>query len=119
MIYQETIIGKVPSKSNSYRIITIGGHASLCKADALKKYEREFFLQCKCRGANIKKEFKLTADVFFDSNRPDLDNSFKIILDCLQTSKVIQNDRQCIEISARKLIDKKNPRVVLTIEEII
>ena len=49
---------------------------------------------------------------------PDLDNAFKILLDCLQGCKTIKNDRQCVEIVARKLIDKENPRVEFTIEEI-
>jgi Holliday junction resolvase RusA-like endonuclease len=50
--------------------------------------------------------------------RPDLDNGMKILLDCLQGCKAIQNDRQCVEIHARKLIDKNNPRVEFVIEEV-
>ena len=38
--YKKQIIrGKIPSKSNCYKIITINGHSSLEKKKALKEYE--------------------------------------------------------------------------------
>lgn len=118
MTYKQTIRGKIPSKSNSYKIITLHGHGSLAKTRALKAYEQAFYLQCGLRGINLKCYFKLHVDVYYENMRPDLDNSFKILLDCLQQCKVIQNDRQCVEIHARKLIDKANPRVEFEIEEV-
>lgn len=114
---RQIIYGLPPSKSNSYRIITIHGHGSLAKTQATKKYEESFFMQCGLRGANIDRRFKLTMDVYFSSDRPDLDNSCKVVLDCLQAAKVIKNDRLCAEIHARKLIDKENPRIEFEIEE--
>ena len=113
-----TIYGDVVSKSNQYRIIKIGGHASLKKTDAVKAFEERFYLQNPLRNANISGFFKINLDVYFSSNRKDLDGAFKLILDTLQTSKTIQNDRQCVEIHARKLIDKANPRVEFEIEEV-
>lgn len=118
MKYEKQIIrGTVPLKSNQYRIITIHGHGSLAKTDATKKYEESFFMQCSLRNANISKRFKLTIDVFFSSDRPDLDNALKVCLDCLQSCKAIRNDRLCAEIHARKLIDKENPRIEFELEE--
>ncbi len=117
--YTEIIYGKVPSKSNSYKIVTIGGHASLCKTKQLVEYERNFYLQCKSRDVNLNKPFKLSVDVYYNSNRPDLDNALKVILDCLQSCKTITNDRNCVNISARKFLDKNNPRIELLIEEIL
>ncbi len=67
----------------------------------------------------ISTRFKMTVDVYFKSDLPDLDNSLKILLDCLQSCGAIKNDRLCAEIHARKLIDKKNPRVEFEIEELI
>jgi Holliday junction resolvase RusA-like endonuclease len=113
-----TIQGKIPSKSNSYKIITIAGHSSLGKQKVLKEYEQSFFLQCPLRGKNIAGYFKLSVDVYYENMRPDLDNCLKILLDCLQQCKAIKNDRQCVEIHARKLIDKNNPRVEFIIEEV-
>ena len=116
--YTMTIQGKLPSKSNSYKIITFAGHASLAKTKALKDYENAFYLQCHFRGADIGGWFVLEVKVFHENNRPDLDNGLKILLDCLQSCKVIKNDRQCTEIHAYKFVDKTNPRVELTITEI-
>lgn len=114
---KQTIYGLAPSKSNAYRIIAKCGHGSLAKTEATKKYEESFFMQCSLRNANISKRFKLTIDVYFSSDRPDLDNALKACLDCLQSCKAIKNDRLCAEIHARKLIDKENPRVEFEIEE--
>lgn len=107
----QVILGNVPSKSNCYRIIKLGNHASLAKTDALKKYEESFALQCgKYRNANIDTLFEFYVDVYYPSKRPDLDNGMKIILDILQKIKGISNDNNCIKIVAQKFIDKENPR---------
>lgn len=119
MIHEQTILGQIPSKSNSYKVITIAGHSSLGKTKALKDYERTFFLQCgKYRNRNIKGFFELWVDVYFHSNLPDLDNSLKCLLDCLQMAKAIKNDRQCVKIVANKYVDKNNPRVEFTLVEL-
>lgn len=119
MLNKQIIYGQPPSKSNCYRVITIRGHGSLGKTTALKKYEVQFFMQCSLRNAMISKRFKLTLDVYFKSDQPDLDNAFKTILDCLQICNAIKNDRLCAEIHARKLIDKEKPRIEFEIEELI
>ena len=114
-----TIYGQVPSKSNGYKIITISGHSSLAKTKAPKDYERKFYLQCPLRGEEIAEPFAIDMDVYYNSNRPDLDNAFKIVLDCLQLCKAIKNDRYCFEIHARKLVDKVIPRIELSITKLI
>lgn len=114
---RQTIYGQPPSKSNSYKIIKINGHRKLGKTAAMKSYEQSFFMQCGLRDKMVAKRFRLSVDVFFSSDRPDLDNCLKIILDCLQSCRAIKNDRLCSEIHARKLIDKVNPRVEIMIEE--
>ena len=112
MIIEATILGKAPSKSNCYIIIKRGLHCSLAKGKALKAYEDSFFMQVgKFRGKMIDEFFEFEVDVYYPSNRSDLDNSLKVILDCLQTSKVIKNDNKCTQIIARKFIDKLNPRI--------
>lgn len=113
------IRGKIPSKSNCYHIVTNFGHGTLAKTKVIKEYEQSFFMQCPCRGLNIDKPFKLTVDVYYINNQPDLDNCMKVLLDCMQQCKVIKNDRYCFEIQARKLIDKVDPRVEFTLEELI
>ena len=115
-ITRQVVYGQPPSKSNAYRIVTIHGHGSLAKTSATKKYEEQFFMQCSLSNAGIDKRFKLRIDVYFQSDRPDLDNSCKVVLDCLQTCKAIKNDRLCSEIHARKFIDKLNPRIEFELE---
>lgn len=119
MKHEQVILNNPPSKSNSYRIITMKGHGSLAKTDALKKYERDFYLQCGAyRNRNIKGFFELYIDVYFSSNRPDLDNALKSTLDCLQACKAITNDRNCVKIVANKFIDPIRPRLEFTIKEV-
>ena len=121
MDYQwQTIMMQVPSKSNSYRIITLGGHASLAKTNALKNFENAFYLQCgDYRNLNIDKYFEFYCKVYYPSMRSDIDNSLKILLDSLQKAKAIKNDNLCIKVVAEKFVDKVNPRVefkIITIE---
>ena len=105
----------MPSKSNQYRIITLHGHGSLAKTSAMKDFEKKFYLQCGYRNRNIQGFFELYADVYFQSNQPDLDNSLKGLLDCLQGCNAIKNDRNCVKIVASKFIDKNNPRIEFTL----
>jgi Holliday junction resolvase RusA-like endonuclease len=107
-----TINGAPPSKSNLYRIITIHGHGSLSKTAALKKYEDSFYMQIgSYRNLNITGYFELHIRVFYTAMRQDLDNSLKVVLDCLQHTKTIANDNKCIKIVAEKFIDKDRPRI--------
>ena len=108
----QTVLGGCPSKSNCYRIIKIGTKASMMKASALKKYERDFFMQCgKYRNLNIDGYFEFHCRVFYPSQRSDIDNSLKVQLDCLQIVKAIKNDNLCVKVVAEKFVDKINPRV--------
>lgn len=108
----QTIKGNAPSKSNSYKIVTLHGHGSLAKTKALKDYENAFFMQCgKYRDLKIDGYFEYYCRVFYPSMRSDLDNSLKIQLDCLQRTKTIINDNKCVKIVAEKFIDKDDPRI--------
>ena len=115
---KQIIYGDIVSKSNNYRIIKTSGHASLRKSDAAEEYEKKFYLQCSLRNANISGHFELYIDAYFSSNRKDLDNCLKIILDCLQSCGAISNDRNCVKIVAQKFVDKKNPRIEFEIKEV-
>ena len=108
-----TILGNVPSKSNCYKIVTFNGHASLAKTKGLKDYEANFYIQLppSMRNALISSYFEFHVDVFYPSQRSDLDNSLKVVLDCLQKAKVIKNDNKCVRIVANKALDKNNPRI--------
>ena len=120
MEFKGKVLGTPPSKSNAYRIITIGGHASLAKSKAMQVYEESFLWQVGgIRDAEVSVPFEFHVDVYFPSKRSDLDGMLKGVMDCLQKAKVIKNDNNCCLIHARKFIDKENPRVefkIVTIE---
>lgn len=112
-----TIKGQVPSKSNGYRI----ANNRMFKSIELKSYEVSFEWQIKKHlkeNETVEVPFQIWIDVYFQSNRSDLDNSAKVILDCLQTSGVIKNDRLCQVLVMRKHIDKDNPRIEFEIKAI-
>lgn len=115
----QTIIGQAPSKSNTYRIVTLAGHGSLAKTPALKAYEQSFYMQVGAyRNLMLQGFFELHVRVYFSSMSHDLDNSLKVILDCLQYTKTIKNDNKCVKIIAEKFIDKNNPRIEFRLVEI-
>lgn len=115
-----TITGTAPSKANCYRIINKCGHGSLTKTNALVAYEQSFYWQVgDYRNLGIAGLFEFHLRVYYPSKRSDLDNSLKCILDCLQHTKTITNDNNCVKIVAEKYIDKTNPRIefkIITID---
>lgn len=112
------INGKIPSKSNCYKIIRLGTHASLAKKQNLKDYEINFALQLKRQHkVNYDKPFILEANIYIPNKRQDLDNVSKILLDCMQSNNIIKNDNLCYRIELEKFIDKENPRVEFMIYE--
>lgn len=106
-----TIPGCPPAKSNTYRIVKVGGHSSLTKTKALLTYEQAFYWHNFARGLDIRTPFTFEVRVFFPSVRNDLDNSLKVLLDCLQQCRTIRNDNLCCRIVAEKFVDKAAPRV--------
>lgn len=80
-----TVAGQVPSKSNGYRVVALNGHGSLARSAALVRYATNFYLQMGAyRDLGVQGLFELYADVYFTSMGHDLDNSLKVLLDCLQ-----------------------------------
>lgn len=114
-----TILGQVPSKSNSYRIITINGRGSLAKTSAMKKYEDAFYMQIgSLRNKMIDDYFEFYIRAYYTNNRSDIDGCLKAVMDCLQRTKTIKNDNKCVKIVAEKFIDKDNPRIEFKIVEV-
>jgi len=119
-VSQKYIIkGNCPSKSNCYKVIRLGNRCGLGKQKKLERYENSFKLQMlNYKYKLIESNFKFVIDVYYDSRRPDLDNSLKVVLDCLQKAEVIKNDNKCLEIVAKKHLDKIDPRVEFIITPI-
>jgi Holliday junction resolvase RusA-like endonuclease len=115
MELKATIHGTCPSKSNCYRFSPNG---QMYKSKALKEYEKSFFIQCPLRDKKVDGYFEFYMDVFYPSQRADLDNSLKIVLDCLQGTKTVINDNKCVFIQVRKFLDKNKPRIEFVIKPI-
>ena len=115
----QTIMGQIPAKSNSYRIIQKEGHGSLTKTAMTIHYEKSFYMQAsKYRNLGITGMFELHVKVYYPTMSPDLDNCFKCLLDCLQYIRAVKNDNRCVKIVGEKFIDKVSPRVEFRIMEI-
>ena len=114
-----TILGQAPSKSNCYGVRCIGRNASMYKKTAVKKYEKSFISQipAKYLNKNIEYFMKVEIDCYYDSRRPDLDNSAKVILDCLQAAGVIKNDNKVYELNMTKNVRSGGSRVDIRISE--
>lgn len=111
---REVIEGVCPSKSNCYRVT----NNFFYKTSALKDFENKFFIQCRNRDRMITGYFEILLKVFYPNERSDLDNSLKVIMDCLQSCKVIKNDNRCVKIVAEKYLDKNRPRIEFELREI-
>ena len=119
MMKKETIYGEVIAKANHYLAVPdSAGGKRIIKDDAIRSYETSFVRQCVIyKDKFINAPFGLVIDVYYSSNRFDLDNSLKTILDCLQMCRAISNDNLCMKIEATKHIDRNTPRVVFGIIE--
>jgi Holliday junction resolvase RusA-like endonuclease len=112
---KQIIFGTCPSKSNCYRV----ANNIFYKTDSLKKFEDNFYIQCNhYRNSNVSGYFEFYIDVFYPNQRADLDNSLKVVLDCLQKCKAFPNDNKCVKIVARKFLDKTKPRIEFLIKQI-
>ena len=112
------IVGEVPSKPNTYRLVSRRGRRTIAKGEAVKDYEMSFALQAgQLRDAGITCPFEIRVKVWFTTMAHDLDNSLKCILDCLQSIGTIPNDNRCLRIVAEKAVDRANPRLELTLYE--
>ena len=112
----ETIYGQVVGKANNYMVANSGGSRHIVKNDRVRSYERSFIQQCRIyKDRHINSRFTLYINVWQSSQRYDLDNSVKSILDCLQYAGAITNDSLCVSLIANKYIDRANPRITFAI----
>ena len=107
-----TLKGEVPSKKNNYRISKNGG---------LYKDEKVVFWEENAKADILEQHIPHLACKFlvhiilrFSRDR-DLDNAVTSILDLLQQAKVLDNDKNVMEILAKKERSKK-PGALVEIE---
>lgn len=116
----ETIHGQIIAKANHYQAVPgKDGTKRIIKDEKIRAYERSFIEQCRIyRNRRISSRFRLFVRVWHSSERFDLDNSLKTLLDCLQMAGAITNDKLCYQIEAEKRIDKYHPRIEFALLEV-
>lgn len=106
-----TILGKLPRKSNSRRVVRWGSKIGVIKSPEALQYVRDFNAQVP-RSARIgyTGEVVLVARIYYPSRRSDL--SDEMLMDCIEGAGILLNDRQikgkCIPPVN---IDPERPRV--------
>lgn len=116
----EVIHGQIIAKANHYQAVPgREGAKRIIKDEVIRAYERSFMEQCKVyRNRHISSRFRLFVRVWHSSERFDLDNSLKTLLDCLQMVGAIADDKLCYQIEAEKHLDKYCPRIEFAILEV-
>ena len=84
-----------------------------------KKYVKDLLILLKrYKGIKPKNNYRIEIIFYFKNNLSDLSNYVKIFEDCIVKSKIVKDDRYCMEMLLIKKIDKKNERIEFKIEEI-
>ena len=112
-----TILGEPASKANSRQLVTINGRPAFIKSKKARDYMKAAQMQAAlaCGIVLFEGPVRLTARIYYASQRPDLDAS--VILDALQ-GYAYANDRQVREMHLFHAIDKANPRAEIQVEPI-
>jgi Holliday junction resolvase RusA-like endonuclease len=115
----------LPPSLNEFRKYRVMyGRVQTYKTDVAKHWESSFI-------AYVKKEIKrqkwktpdkgkylvLEVTFYFSRINQDADNYYKLMNDCLQKAKVIENDCKFIPRTKRVYIESKNPRMEIDIYE--
>jgi Holliday junction resolvase RusA-like endonuclease len=117
--WRKTILGEPASKANSRKIANVGRGkfkvTRVIKSEKALGYAADFAKQCGTLRKTLEGRLRVTATLYYRSERPDLDES--LILDLLQ-GRVYANDRQVRERHVFHAIDHENPRAEILVEEI-
>lgn len=112
LLWRGTIIGECCSKANSRRIVMFGNRPASIKSDKARAYADDAALQIPKMPLH-EGPVSVECTIWYRTRRPDLDPS--LILDALQ-GRIIVNDRQVVELIARKGWDRKNPRAEVIVK---
>ena len=91
------------------------GKGKMYLPKGIGEYQKSFNVQCREQLGVYASRTDLNAlqATFYYKRDTDLDNLQNGLFDALQSSGVIENDRQIIWVSATKKKDIKNPRVII------
>lgn len=108
-----TVMGHLASKANGRRW---RGPGHSIKSQAALDFVSTFPLQLPTRkDAPFDKPVAMYVWAYYRDMRRDLD--IALLQDCIQKAHIIENDRQIVEIHARRFVDKERPRVIFELRE--
>lgn len=118
-LYKATIYGQAYSKANRRQMVINPKTKKpmFIKNDKALAYAEDFMRQVVWGHEAIECKLALYCTMYYKTERPDLDES--LVMDCLEKSGVIKNDRLIREKHIYHFIDKDNPRVDIELREII
>ena len=117
LLLELDIDGQPARKSNSRRIVTNRktNKPMLIKSEAALNYGELFLHQvpddAKLKLGSLGDPLAMFVIIYYQSRRPDL--SVELIMDLLQKSEVVRDDRYIYETRAWKFFDKDHPRIRL------
>lgn len=117
ILYKATIYGQPYSKSNSRRKVynkKTKKPMFIKSAEAIA-YSEGFLKQVVWGKEPLECKLALHCNIYYSNERPDLDES--LIMDCLEKSGVVRNDRLIREKHVYHFIDKYNPRADIVLKE--
>lgn len=134
-----TVVGNAPSQNAVYKrrmLRTKGGAAipgqGMYMTEAGKTFKDTVYIGCVATRAGWQLEmttgspgrvpvvweqegeFGVEMRLYYDSRRPDINNSTKLILDALEGA-AYKNDRQVSVLIQRKFLDRQSPRVEIAV----
>ena len=117
-----TIPGEPRTKKNSMRVVTNGGKPVLLPSKAFMSYQAKAGWYLTGKGDKISYPINLKCEYYMSTKRKvDLANLIGATCDILAHYGVIADDNSKIVVShdgSRVMLDKENPRAVITIERV-
>lgn len=113
------LTGEPQSTNNLYRSHCRFGHPAVYMTDKGKSLKESYGYQAKSqwRWGVSDKPFEVSIYLYFKTQRKhDIDNYGKILLDSM-TGIVWKDDSQIWKMTVNKMVDKKNPRIEISIDE--
>lgn len=107
----------IKTKPISVNALYRGGRRFLTREGRETKESMEWELRQQWKKPIIFGEVKVTIDFYFKDKRMDIDNAVKSLLDCM-SGICWKDDRQIVELIARKHVNKSNPSILISIENL-
>jgi hypothetical protein len=110
--YLSVVRGEIASKSNSRKLVTIGGKPRFIKSKKARQYADTWDLQARRRSPLFEADVILAVRVYYASRQPDLDITH--LKDLLQ-GYAYENDRQVKMEFPVWAMDREDPRVEIIV----